>query len=669
MVGDDHERDDPVTSDATVGSGPEASDRSTPEVPEGSLRALIEHVYRARGFDLSSYKPSTLRRRLDKRLQALNLGSDAEYLDHLQVHPDEFPRLFDTVLINVTDFRRDGSAWDLFENKLLPELLAEKAPDEAIRVWSAGCSTGQEAYTVAMILHGQLGDESFQRRVKIYGTDIDEEALATARQATYSLEQLSSLPTELRDRFFEPVDRNGHAADRDSGSLRQFRVDLRRNVIFGRHDLVQDAPISRLDVLLCRNTLMYFNADVQAHILDRLHFGLRTGGLLFLGKAEKLLSHGSLFQPIDPQRRFFTKVPGERLPNHDPPAPLDRSRSQVEHLATNVNLRDAALEVGSAARLGVDPEGRLVLANATARSWFGIEARDLGRPLRDLEVSYRPAELRGAIDRGRGSGDPTALRGLEWHAPAGESRFLDVDVLPLGQGEIGTVISFTDATERHRLTERLREAQRELEGAHLDIQTSNEELETMNEELQSTVEELETTNEELQSTNEELETMNAELQSTNDELHEANQNLVQRGDEVDEVNAFLAAILRSLRRAVVVLDPQMLVRVWNERAVDLWGLTTDEVAGQHLMNLDVGFPVTELRDPLLRCIEGSSEQEELVLQARNRRGMAIDCTVVVSPLLGEDELLGAILLMSERRDGIGATEGVAEPHDENGGRP
>ncbi len=242
------------------------------------------------------------------------------------------------------------------------------------------------------------------------------------------------------------------------------------------------------------------------------------------------------------------------------------------------------------------------------------------------------------------------LRGLEWHAPAGDSRFLDVDVLPLGEGETGTVVTFTDATERHRLTDRLRETQRELEGAHLDIQTSNEELETMNEELQSTVEELETTNEELQSTNEELETMNAELQSTNDELHEANQNLVQRGDEVDEVNAFLAAILRSLRRAVVVLDPQMLVRVWNERAVDLWGLTTDEVAGQHLMNLDVGFPVTELRDPLRRCLEGSSEQEELMLKARNRRGMPIHCDVVVSPLVGEDELLGAILLMGEHRD-------------------
>jgi two-component system, chemotaxis family, CheB/CheR fusion protein len=680
MTADDHQRDEAVTtapSDATGIDGRQRPDRSAPDrsssdasSSDGSaadetddLSDLIEHVHRTRGFDLSGYKPATLRRRIDKRVQALGLDSHLAYLDHLQVHPDEFPLLFDAVLINVTDFRRDLEAWELFETRLLPELLAEKGPDEPIRIWSAGCSSGQEAYTLAMILHGQLGDEPFRRRVKIYGTDVDEDALSQARQAMYSLEELSSLPQELRERFFQPIDgdgdRRGDGPRRgDGASLRQFRGDLRRNVIFGRHDLVQDAPISRLDVLLCRNTLMYFNADVQRHILERLHFGLRAGGLLFLGKAEKLLSNGSLFEPLDPQRRFFTKVPGERRPGLDTPPRTDRSPSTVEHLATNVNLRDAALEVGASARLGIDPEGRLVLANATARSWFAIEARDLGRPLRDLEVSYRPAELRGAIDRGRATGEPTVLRGLEWHAPSGETWFLDVDVLPLGDGQIGTVVTFTDATERHRLTDRLRETQRELEGAHLDIQTSNEELETMNEELQSTVEELETTNEELQSTNEELETMNAELQATNDELNQANQALVQRGDEVDEVNGFLAAILRSLRRAVVVLDPQLLVRVWNERAVDLWGLTADEVTGQHLMNLDVGFPVVELREPLLRCVDGSADHEELVLRARNRRGMAIDCKVVVSPLVGEDELLGAILLMSEQRDAVepGATD-------------
>jgi two-component system, chemotaxis family, CheB/CheR fusion protein len=650
VAADEHEPEDVATSSAPSGS-PSGDGRSE-EPPGDGLESLVEHVHKVRGFDLSGYKPATIRRRIDKRLQALELPSYAEYLDHLQVHPDEFPRLFDTVLINVTDFMRDREAWDLLDTTLIPELLAEKEADEPIRAWSAGCSSGQEAYTLAMILHRHLGDEAFRHRVKIYGTDVDEDALGAARQAIYSQEQLASLSEDMKSRFFEPVDTNGSGGPRQltGTSMRQFRSDLRRNVIFGRHDLVQDAPISRLDILLCRNTLMYFNANVQSHILDRLHFALRPGGVLFLGKAEKLLSHGQLFQPLDPQRRFFRKVPAEEPAGSTIARSAMRGTSPVEHLATNVNLRDAALDVGPTARLGIDPQGRLVLANAMARAMFDIETRDLGRPLRDLEVSYRPAELRGAIDRGRGTGEVTALRGLEWHASSGDKRFLDVDVLPLAGGEVGTVVVFSDVTERHRLTDRLRETQRELEGAHLDIQTSNEELETMNEELQSTVEELETTNEELQSTNEELETMNAELQSTNDELHVANQNLVRRGDEVDEVNAFLGAILRSLRRAVVVLDPQLMVRVWNERAVDLWGLTADEVTGQHLMNLDVGFPVTELREPLLRCVDGTTDQEELRLQARNRRGMAIGCHVVVSPLLGEDEVLGAILLMGEDRD-------------------
>lgn len=160
---------------------------------------------------------------------------------------------------------------------------------------------------------------------------------------------------------------------------------------------------------------MYFNADTQAHVLDRLHFALRSGGLLLLGKAEKLLSHGDLFQPLDPQRRFFAKVSLAAPTVPTPARGGEYAEIAHEHLATNVALRDAALDIGYAARLGVDHHGRLVLANAQARAMFEIEGRDLERPLRDLEVSYRPADLRRAIARGQEMGEATSLRALEWH--------------------------------------------------------------------------------------------------------------------------------------------------------------------------------------------------------------------------------------------------------------
>ena len=176
---------------------------------------------------------------------------------------------------------------------LLPDLLASSGP--VIRVWSAGCASGQEAYSLAILLADALGTEQFRDRVKIYATDVDEEALAQARAAVFTEREMAGLTPEQVEEYFTP-----------EGARWAFRKDLRRSVIFGRNDLVQDAPISHVDLLLCRNTLMYFNADTQGQILGRLHYALNPGGLLFLGKAEMLLSHGQLFFPVDLTRRFWT---------------------------------------------------------------------------------------------------------------------------------------------------------------------------------------------------------------------------------------------------------------------------------------------------------------------------------------------------------------------------
>ena len=240
--------------------------------------ALLEYLRRTRGFDFSGYKLSSLMRRVRKRMGEVGIASYSAYQDYLEVHPDEFGPLFNTVLINVTSFFRDPEAWKFLAERVIPRLLEEK-PAGAIRVWSAGCASGQEAYTIAMLLAEALGEEGFRQRVKIYATDADEEALTQARAASYDDRQVAEVPPELLAKYFETVHER-HV----------FRADLRRCLIFGRHDLVQDAAISRIDLLLCRNTLMYFNVETQAKILARLHFALTPSGYLFLGKAETLLS-------------------------------------------------------------------------------------------------------------------------------------------------------------------------------------------------------------------------------------------------------------------------------------------------------------------------------------------------------------------------------------------
>src|SRR5947208_4248104 len=257
--------------------------------------ALLEDLKRTRGFDLSAYKRASLMRRIQKRMQSVNSDGFVDYIDYLEVHPEEFGLLFDAILINVTGFFRDEIAWDYLRATVVPELAGTVG--DVLRVWTAGCASGEETYSLAMALAEVLGREQFRERVKIYATDIDDRALNEARQATYTDKQVESVPPDLRERYFT-----------QDGDRFVFDKELRRSVIFGHHDLIQDAPISRISVLTCRNTLMYFNTEVQARILARFHFALANNGVLFLGKAEMLLTHAHMFSALDLRRRIFRKV-------------------------------------------------------------------------------------------------------------------------------------------------------------------------------------------------------------------------------------------------------------------------------------------------------------------------------------------------------------------------
>lgn len=608
------------------------------------FEALLEYVKRSRGFDFTGYKRSSLMRRVTKRMQMVGLASYGDYLDYLEVHPEEFQHLFNTLLINVTSFFRDQPTWDYLSSEVLPQIIGRKEPKEPIRIWSAGCASGEEAYTIAIVLAEVIGIDHFIDRVKIYATDVDDEALNQARQAVYPAQEMTSMPPEILDKYFE-VNENRYT----------FRKDLRRTVIFGRHDLIQDAPISKIDLLLCRNTLMYFNAETQARILARFHFALQDGGFLFLGKAEMLLTHTNTFTPVDLKRRVFTKVPKLNLRDRLLIMAQTGNEDATYHLSNQMRLRDAAFENGPLARLVIDANGQLALANTRARTLFNLTARSTGRPLSDLEVSYRPVELRSCIDQAYSERRTVHIGDVEYLLPTNETIYLEVQVTPLidfSNTILGVSITFTDVTSFKRLQEELEHSNQELEMAYEELQSTNEELETTNEELQSSNEELETTNEELQSSNEELETMNEELQSTNEELQTVNDELQRRSEELNQSNAFLESILTSLKGGVVVVEHNFQVQIWNHKAEDLWGLRTDEAIGQNFLNLDIGLPVEQLRQPIRDCLNGdSSSSSEVILNAVNRRGRSIQCRIACTPLIGaEGHTQGVILLMEERSE-------------------
>jgi len=258
------------------------------------LETLLEHLTRYRGIDFSGYKQPSLIRRVVSRMHVAEVGNCVDYLAYLDGHPAEYTTLFDSILINVTGFFRDEAAWAYVREALLPQLLAIKPAEEPVRVWSAGCASGEEVYTLAMLFAEAVGLEAFCHRVKIYATDVDEEALTQARQGAYNDEDLESIPASLRTRYFETA-----------GSRHVFRPDLRRVIVFARQDVLRDAPISRVDLLVCRNTLMYFDSEAQGRILARFRMALVETGYLFLGKAELIPAHAHVFHPVNLKHHIF----------------------------------------------------------------------------------------------------------------------------------------------------------------------------------------------------------------------------------------------------------------------------------------------------------------------------------------------------------------------------
>src|SRR5215208_469769 len=604
------------------------------------FEALLDYIKRQRGFDFTGYKRPSLTRRFEKRMQTVGVHSYRDYLDLLEAQPQEFADLFDTVLINVTSFFRDRETWEYAAEEILPQVVGSKGSSDPIRVWSTGCATGEEAYTAAIVLAEALGGQAFADRVKIYGTDVDGEALTSARHASFPPDQLEPVPEALREKYFEPEE-NGR---------RLVRSELRRNVIFGRHDLVQDPPISRIDLLICRNTLIYFSPRTQETILENFHFSLNESGFLLLGRSEAVSRQASLFEPVDLKRRVFAPVARvddfrKRL------LTLVRAPGEAEEVGAALvaeQLRETAFELSPVAQLIIRNDRTLAFANAQGRKLFSLGNGDIGRRFDELDASSTPLKLRSLIESAHADRRPVLVDEVAWPIGNGETRYYDVEVIPmLGVADAaGTSIAFTDITRYKNMQQSAEAVQDELASAYTQAQSQAEDLETTNEELQSTNEELETTNEELQSTNEELQTMNEELQAMNEELQAMNDELNRRTIELDRANELMDSVLGHVRAAVVVVDADLTVEAWNERAEDMWGLAANKVHGKKLLELEIGFPVVELEPLLRQCLDGEAG-EEVVAPAVTRLGKPIQCRVTCTPLETPAQTRGAILVMEE----------------------
>jgi len=544
------------------------------------LKDLVQTLVQELGLDLRGYKRSTLERRFRKRISQLGIPDYGAYLEYLRQTPDEVPKLLNTVLINVTEFFRDPQAWEAVRKEALPRLFKHLKPGETFRAWVAGCASGEEVYSLAILIADYLGPSLPEFDIKLYATDVHDEALTIARRGEYASEALRRVRPEWRAKYFQG---NGTPV---------VNRDIRRLVIFGRSNLLNDAPISHVNLILCRNVLIYFEPETQKKILERLHYALEENGILVLGKSESQARDTYDFKTLNSRWRILQRKAASATP-----AGLsgEEDAGIEQELIAKLRREAELLKLYNRSILQtLDPgmfvlDGRDIITGeneAALKIWDVAGSPLTGRHLGDTPLMLRCPQLPERLEESRAARKHQTVRFEHALTLRGERRVLAIAIKPvlMDSGErIGTLIYTHDAEDR----EKLQTTVEQLEATGEELQSANEELESTNEELQSTNEELETTNEELQSTNEELETTNEELQSLNEELESVNEELERRTDELDHVNARYAETLERMPWPVMLVDAKKRIQFWNSAAQKLFQVDGKTAAGLHLQQLPI----------------------------------------------------------------------------------
>ena len=595
---------------------------------EKDLVRIFEILHVAHEVDFSHYKPSTIERRIRRRMAMHRFESVGEYIQLLEQSPPEIEQLYNDVLIRVTGFFRDPDVFDVLQRDVIPNLLRDRKPNEPVRVWVPGCATGEEVYSIAIaFVEGIAGQGSCP--MQIFGTDISANAVERARAGIFPADIAAEMSPQRLERFFTKID-GGY---RVSQSLRDC-------CIFARQNVTNDPPFSHLDLISCRNVMIYLGSLLQRKVMGMFHYALRPGGVLVLGSSETIGTFGDLFAPIDRKHKIYGRKAGAVAPvpfGIGPLArrlPAERPRMDDEsHGGGNV-FREADLVLLSR----FSPPGVLINDDFEILQFRGRTSPFLepapGAATFNLLKMAREGilgDLRGAIHAARRKDVPVRREGIR--VSTDDSGFINanLEVLPFrtAAGEHFFIILFEEVArvpEEKKPKGRGKKAEqpeprqvtrlkRELESTREYLQSIIEEQEAMNEELRSANEEIQSSNEELQSTNEELETAKEELQSSNEELTTLNEELANRNDELARVNDDLVNLLASVEMPIVMLDAQMRIRRFNPGA-------------QRALNLipgDIGRPFADLKptldadglDAMISGVIDTLETREERVQHRN----------------------------------------------------
>lgn len=569
---------------------PDAKVRPVDAVPESAMEAIFRLLRNAHGIDFSYYKPETVTRRTERRL-LLNQPLDLDqYVRQLETDTEELNCLYKDLLIGVTRFFRDRHAFDRLGAEVLAEVIGRLDPQEELRIWVAGCATGEEAYSLAILAQEAFDTAGKPVRVKVFATDAHRASLEVAGAGIYSEAALVDLSPERRNRYFIPKD-----------GVFQVAADLRKLVVFAQHNVLKDAPFTRMDLISCRNLLIYFQPPSQKKVLSLFHFGLKAGGVLFLGPSESPGELGDEFDILDPRWKIYRKRRDVRLSAEVglPTAvgtvarrPADASGAVLRPGSPDGYLLaayDAMLNEFMPPSLLVNERRELIRsyngASAYLRhkdGWFSADVLDIVDP--ELRIA-----LTGALPRAFKEVRSVAYKGLRVGSPQGECT-VNLTVKPLAAPRSDPQYAIICLEESGAAPPLAIEAQ-ELDlgqASHEQFKNLEAELRFTKENLQATVEELETSNEELQATNEELVAANEELQSTNEELHSVNEELYtvngehqKKITELTELTADMDNLLASTEVHTLFLDRDLRIRKFTPKLAEVFNLLPQD-AGRRM---------------------------------------------------------------------------------------
>lgn len=583
-----------------------ASEPALGDQAQSALEKTIILLRTHTGHDFSFYKRNALYRRIERRMGIHQIDKLASYVRYLQENSQELDLLFKELLIGVTGFFRDPACWEELRTNILPALIASRPNGHVLRAWVAGCSTGEEAYSLAMLFKEVVDKLKPLKKItlQVFATDLDKDAIEKARQGVYPENICADVPPKQRSRYFKKEEHSCRVTS-----------EIREMVIFARQNLIMDPPFTKLDILTCRNLLIYLTSEMQKKLIPLFHYSLTPGGVLFLGGAETVGSFADLFTPLNNKLRFFRRTESvtrsepiefpsslaEPLPDRAEPSPEPKPAASFQSLADRL-----ILEHYSPSAVLVNEKGNILYVSGRTGKYLEPAAGKANWNIFVMACEGLRSELDGAFQRALEQDAPVELRGLKIESNSGK-QFVDVSIQRLTEPEAlrGMVIIVftgvaappeTQASSRPETAgkhparnARLEELERKYQQARLEAQTVREEMQTAQEELRATIEEQQSTNEEMQSTNEELTTSKEEMQSLNEELQTVNSEMQVKLDELARSNNDMKNLLNSTDIATLFLDNDLNVRRFTTQAAKIIKL----IPG------DLGRPITDLASELV----------------------------------------------------------------------